>query len=81
LGIVILMTTSWPRISRNTFAVARAVQNVQIGRLIEVLFDDGSEAASGSRSASRGQSGRSGPVVSESRGSPGGGRLPTLCPG
>ncbi len=41
LGIVILMTTSWPRISRNTSAVARAVQDVQVGRLIEVLFDDG----------------------------------------
>lgn len=41
LGIVILMTTSWPRISRNTSAVARAVQDVQVGRLIEVRFDDG----------------------------------------
>jgi len=35
------MTTSWPRISRNTSAVARAVQDAQVGRLIEVLFDDG----------------------------------------
>lgn len=32
LGIVILMTTSWPRINRNTSSVARAVQDAQVGR-------------------------------------------------
>ena len=40
LGIVALMTTSWPRISRNAPAVTRAVQEVQIGGLIDVRFDD-----------------------------------------
>jgi predicted nuclease of predicted toxin-antitoxin system len=40
LGIVILMTTSWPRISRKTPAVAQAVHDVKMGGLIEVLFDD-----------------------------------------
>jgi len=40
LGVVVLMTTSWPRISRNTPAVVRAVEEVQIGRLVEVRFKD-----------------------------------------
>lgn len=40
LGIVILMTTSWPRISRKTPAVPQAVQDVKVGGLIEVHFDD-----------------------------------------
>ncbi len=40
LGVVVLMTTSWPRISRNTPAVVRAVEEVQIGHLVEVRFDD-----------------------------------------
>lgn len=41
LGIVVLMTTSWPRISRNTPAVAEAIQEVRIGGLLEVRFDAG----------------------------------------
>jgi hypothetical protein len=40
LGIVILMTTSWPRISRKTPAVAQAVHDVTVGHLIEVRFND-----------------------------------------
>jgi predicted nuclease of predicted toxin-antitoxin system len=40
LGVVVLMTTSWPRISRNTPAVVRAVEEVQIGHLVEVRFED-----------------------------------------
>lgn len=40
LGIVVLMTTSWPRIRRNTPAVAQALQEVQNGRIIEIHFDD-----------------------------------------
>jgi len=40
LGVVVLMTTSWPRISRNTPAVVRAVEEVQMGRLVEVRFED-----------------------------------------
>ena len=39
LGIVVLMTTSWPRISQNTAAVATAVAHAQAGGLIEVRFD------------------------------------------
>ena len=39
LGIVVLMTTSWPRISQNATAVATAVANAQAGGLIEVRFD------------------------------------------
>jgi predicted nuclease of predicted toxin-antitoxin system len=39
LGIVVLMTTSWPRISQNTAAVAMAVEHAQAGGLIEVRFD------------------------------------------
>jgi hypothetical protein len=40
LGIVVLLTTSWPRISRNTPAVVRAVEEVQMGHLVEVRFED-----------------------------------------
>jgi hypothetical protein len=40
LGIVVLMTTSWPRISQNTAAVATAVAHAQAGGLIEVRFDE-----------------------------------------
>jgi predicted nuclease of predicted toxin-antitoxin system len=40
LGVVVLMTTSWPRISRNTPAVVRAVEEVQMGHLVEVRFED-----------------------------------------
>ena len=40
LGIVILMTTSWPRISRKTPAVAHVVHDGTVGNLIEVRFDD-----------------------------------------
>ena len=39
LGIVVLMTTSWPRISRNTIAVIEAVEKVQIGVILEVAFE------------------------------------------
>ena len=39
LGIVVLMTTSWPRIRQNTTAVATAVANAQAGGVIEVRFD------------------------------------------
>jgi hypothetical protein len=39
LGIVVLMTTSWPRISQNTAAVATAVANAQAGGFIEVRFE------------------------------------------
>ncbi len=39
LGILVLMTTSWPRISRNTPAVAQALQKVQAVGLVEVGFD------------------------------------------
>jgi len=39
LGIVVLMTTSWPRISQNTAAVVTAVEHAQAGGLIEVRFD------------------------------------------
>jgi hypothetical protein len=35
----VLMTTSWPRISQNTAAVATAVADAQAGGLIEVRFD------------------------------------------
>jgi len=34
------MTTSWPRISRNTPAVATAIEHVQAGGLVEVRFDE-----------------------------------------
>ena len=40
LGVVVLMTTSWPRISRNTPAGVRAVEEVQMGHLVEVRFDE-----------------------------------------
>jgi hypothetical protein len=36
----VLMTTSWPRISQNTAAVATAVADAQAGGLIEVRFDE-----------------------------------------
>jgi hypothetical protein len=38
LGIVVLMTTSWPKISNNTSAVATAIANVKAGSVIEVQF-------------------------------------------
>lgn len=40
LGVVVLMTTSWPRISNNTAAVATAIRQVQVGGLVEVQFDE-----------------------------------------
>jgi hypothetical protein len=40
LGIVVLMTTSWPRISRNTSAVATAIHRVQTGGIVEVQFEE-----------------------------------------
>jgi len=40
LGVVVLMTTSWPRMSRNTPAIVQAVQEVQMGDLVEVRFDE-----------------------------------------
>lgn len=39
LGIVVLMTTSWPRISQNTSAVTTAIEHAQAGGLVEVRFD------------------------------------------
>ncbi len=41
IGIVVLMTTSWPRIRKNTGAVAAAIPRVQFGGLIEVRFEAG----------------------------------------
>ncbi|MEX0687151.1 MAG: DUF5615 family PIN-like protein [Pirellulales bacterium] len=40
LGIVVLLTTSWPRISQNTAAVAAAIEHVQAGGLVEVRFEE-----------------------------------------
>jgi hypothetical protein len=39
LGIVVLMTTSWPQIRNNTPAVATAIVEVKSGGLVEVPFD------------------------------------------
>ena len=39
LGIVVLMTTSWPQIRNNTPAVATAIVEVKTGGLVEVPFD------------------------------------------
>jgi hypothetical protein len=39
LGIVVLMTTSWPQIRNNTPAVATAIVEVKTGGLVEVSFD------------------------------------------
>jgi len=39
LGIVVLMTTSWPRISRNTSAVAKAINEVRASEIVEVRFE------------------------------------------
>jgi hypothetical protein len=39
IGIVVLMTTSWPRIRKNTAAVAAAIPRVQFGGFIEVRFE------------------------------------------
>ena len=41
LGLVVLMTTSWPRIRGKTDAVAEAILTVQRGGLVEVAFLDG----------------------------------------
>jgi len=40
MAIVVLMTTSWPRISGNTQAVIQAMGAVQIGGFVEVRFED-----------------------------------------
>jgi len=40
LGVVVLMTTSWPRISRNPSSVIEALRRVRIGGIIEIHFDD-----------------------------------------
>ena len=39
LGIVVLMTTSWPQIRNNTPAVATALVEVKTGGLVEGPFD------------------------------------------
>jgi hypothetical protein len=39
LGIVVLMTTSWPQIRNNTPAVATTIVEVKSGGLVEVPFD------------------------------------------
>jgi nitroreductase len=39
LGIVVLMTTSWPQIRNNMPAVATAIAEVKTGGLVEVPFD------------------------------------------
>jgi hypothetical protein len=39
IGVVVLMTTSWPRISQNTMAVIDPVEKVQIGAILEVAFE------------------------------------------
>jgi hypothetical protein len=39
LGIVVLMTTSWPQIRNDTPAVATAIVEVKSGGLVEVPFD------------------------------------------
>jgi len=40
LGIVVLLTTSWPRIQRKVGAVVEAVNGASPGSYIEVSFDD-----------------------------------------
>jgi hypothetical protein len=40
IGIVVLLTTSWPRIQRKLGAVAEAVNNAKPGSYVEVPFDD-----------------------------------------
>ncbi len=40
LGIVVLMTTSWPPIRNNTPAVAAAIVEARAGGLVEVQFGE-----------------------------------------
>jgi hypothetical protein len=40
IGIVVLLTTSWPRIQRKVGAVVEAVNAAEPGSYVEVSFDD-----------------------------------------
>ena len=40
LGILVLMTTSWPRIRKHASRVAEALDTFQAGAYIELVFED-----------------------------------------